>query len=191
MRDDYEVIVDYKGSQRPQTSEAYWEQGEWQVQTYAWLRSRQPDSLPVAAGILIYINELSPGTKEMQNLKSGISGSRTDILPELGSNDERIISMWRPGNDTGQLSLRFRLQRAIRVIPVTTESTQRALRAFDDVVRHAEERIIAEAHHGNIMQAWSACCDDDDTCSACDFRHFCPMPAGVEEGYLPSMPSAP
>ena len=191
LRGNYEVIVDYKGAQRPLISEGYWEQGEWQVQTYAWLRSRQPDSLPVAAGILIYINELTPGNREMENLRSGISMNTTDILPEPGSNDEQIIRMWRPGNDTNQLSLKFRLKRAIRVIPITPESTQRALEAFDNVVRNAEENIIEEARVGNIMQAWRSCCDDEDTCSACDFRHFCPRPAGVGERYLPSAPTAP
>lgn len=181
---DYEVIVDYKGAQRPQISEGYWEQGEWQVQTYAWLRSRQPDALPIAAGILIYINELTPGNKEMENLKSGISNNTTDVLPEPGSADEQIIRMWRPGNDTEQLSLRFRLERAIRVIPITSESTRIALQSFDDVVRHAEENIIEEAQIGYIMHAWRPCSDDEDTCSACDFRHFCPS---VSEGY----PTAP
>ncbi|OPY59228.1 MAG: PD-(D/E)XK nuclease superfamily protein [Pelotomaculum sp. PtaU1.Bin035] len=191
LRGEYEVVVDYKGAHRPLISEDYWEQGEWQIQTYAWLRSRQPDSLPVAAGILIYINELTPGNKEMENLRNGISRNLTDVLPEPGSNDEQIIRMWRPGNDTEQLSLRFRLQRAIRVIPVTAESIQRALQAFDNVVRLAEEDIIEEAQLGNILQAWSSCYDDEDTCSACDFRHFCPRPAGVREGYLPSTPTAP
>lgn len=191
LRGDYEVIVDYKGSERPLISHSYWEQGEWQVQTYAWLRGRQPDSLPVAAGILIYINELTPGNREMENLKRGILRNDTDVLPERGSTDEQIIRMWRQGNDTEQLSLKFRLERAIRVIPVTPESTQIALRAFDNVVRHAEENIIEEAQHGDIMQAWSPSCSDEDTCSACDFRHFCPRPAGASEGYLPSAPTAP
>ena len=191
LRGDYEVIVDYKGAQRPLITEGYWEQGEWQVQTYAWLRSRQPDSLPVAAGILIYINELTPGSREMENLKSGILNNTTDVLPEPGSTDEQIIRMWRQGNDTEQLSLRFRLERAIRVIPITDESTQRALQSFDDVVRHAEENIIEEAQLGNIMGAWRSHCGDEDTCSACDFRHFCPRPAGVGEEYLPGTPTAP
>jgi hypothetical protein len=33
LRGEYEVIVDYKGSERPRTSKAYWIQGDWQVQT--------------------------------------------------------------------------------------------------------------------------------------------------------------
>lgn len=187
----YEVIVDYKGSQRPLTTEDYWHQGDWQIQTYAWLRSRQADSLPVAAGILIYVNELTPGNKEMQNLKKGIANGTTDVLPLSGSADEQLIRMWRQGADAEQLSLEFRLRRAIRVVPVTPLSTQTALSAFDDVVRRAEEDIITEARVGDILQAWSPQCRDEDTCSACDFRHFCPQPAGKGIGYLPSTPSAP
>jgi hypothetical protein len=191
LEGEYEVIVDYKGSQRPRVGEPYWEQGDWQVQTYAWLRSRQPDALPVAAGILIYINELTPGDKEMQNLKRGISEGTTDVWPRPGSSDEQLVRMWRQGNDAEQLSLEFRLRRAIRVIPVTTESTQTALAAFDGVVQCAEEDIIEEALSGNILEAWSPQCADEDTCSACDFRHFCPNPAGVNNDYAPQAPSAP
>lgn len=187
----YEVIVDYKGSERPRTSESYWREGEWQVQTYGWLRSRQPDSLPVAAGILIYINELTPDNKEMLNLKKGISDGTTDVLPISGSPDEQLVRMWRQGNDAEQLSLDFRLRRAIRVIPMTTDSTHTALSAFDDVVRRTEEDIVEEACTGDILQAWYPRCKDDDTCSACDFRHFCPRPAGKSDGYTPGTPSAP
>jgi len=187
----YEVIVDYKGTQRPQATDSYWEQGDWQVQTYAWLRSRQPDSLPVAAGILIYINELSPGDKEMENLKKGIADNNTDVLPELNSSNEQLIRMWRSGDSTAQLSLDFRLRRAIRVIPITQNSIQSALTNFDDVVRRAEEDVISEAQSGNILHAWGPTCRDDDTCSACDFRRFCPRPAGKSQDYIPRTPSAP
>lgn len=188
---DYEVIVDYKGSQRPLISDDYWSQGDQQIQTYAWLRSKQPDALPVAAGILIYVNELTPGNQEMQNLKSGIAGGTTDVLPALGSADERLVRMWRQGADTEQLSLDFRLRRAIRVVQVTSASTRSALAAFDDVVRRVEEDIITEANIGDILQAWSPQCNDENTCSACDFRHFCPRPAGSPAGYSPTAPKAP
>jgi CRISPR/Cas system-associated exonuclease Cas4 (RecB family) len=188
---EYEVIVDYKGSKRPRTSEAYWQQGDWQLQTYAWLRSRQPDALPVAAGILIYINELTPGTKEMRSLKQGIADGTTDVTPELGSSDEQLIRMWREGNDTGQLSLDFRLRRAIRVVPITNESIQSALTQFDSVVRCAETDIVQESYSGNILESWHPTCEDADTCNACDFRHFCPRPAGVSDNHQLSTPTAP
>ena len=172
---EYEVIVDYKGSQRPliRDTDGYWNQGMWQIQTYAWLRGRQPDALPVASGILIYVNELTPGAAEMTALKQGIRDGTTDVLPQAGSADEQIVRMWRSGNSTDQLSLAFRLQRAIRVIPITQQSTQESLAAFDDVVRRAEENIVAEAHAGSILNTW-AHDGDDSTCAACDFRWFCP-----------------
>jgi hypothetical protein len=187
----YEVIVDYKGTQRPRTTEPYWLQGDWQVQTYSWLRHHQPDSLPVVAGILVYINELTPDNKEMQNLKKGIANNTTDVLPAPGSADERLVQMWRNGNSTDQLSLEFRLKRAIRVVRVTEDSTARALSEFDDVVRRTEKDIVVEARVGDILQAWRPECDDDATCDACDFRHFCPKPAGADDDYTPRSPSAP
>jgi CRISPR/Cas system-associated exonuclease Cas4 (RecB family) len=187
----YEVIVDYKGSQRPRTDEPYWEQGDWQIHTYAWLRSRQSESLPVAAGILIYVNELTPGGKELQNLRRGILEGTTEVLPRPGSSDEQLIRMWRPGSDTDQLSLDFRLRRTIRVVPVTPESTQIALGAFDDVVRAVEEDIFSETRNGDILRSWRPVNPDDGSCSACDFRHFCPRPAGKPDNHIPKSPKAP
>lgn len=188
---EYEVIVDYKGSLRPHTNDPYWEHGEWQVQTYAWLRSRQPDALPVAAGILIYINELTPGDEEMRSLRKGIALGTTDVLPDSKSHDEAIIRNWSNGQSTDQLSMEFRLKRALRVIPITDESTHSALGAFDNVVRRTEEDIAKEATSGNILDSWAPNCSNEGTCNACDFRHFCPQPAGKNETYLPTSPSAP
>jgi hypothetical protein len=188
---NYEVIVDYKGARRPLITENYWDQGNWQVHTYAWLRSRQPESLQVAAGILIYINELTPGAGEMLALKRGMQNGITDVLPVRGSEDEQIVRMWRPGQSTDQLSLEFRLRRAIRVVPITEGSTTESLAQFDAVVRQAEEDIVSEAADGNILRSWSPNCSDDDMCSACDFRHFCPRPAGTQPGYIPASPTAP
>lgn len=191
LQGDYEVIVDYKGAERPKISDPLWEQGEWQVQTYAWLRSRQPDALPSAAGILIYINELTPGDKEMSNLKSGIRDGSTDVIPENGSVDEQLVRLWRPGMSGDQLSMAFRLRRAIRVVPITPVSENVALSTFDGVVKHIEEDIVHESTDGNILQAWSPSCDDESTCDACDFRHFCPRPAAASADYIPRAPIAP
>ena len=187
----YEVIVDYKGSRRPLLNEGYWNQGEWQIQTYAWLRERQPDALPVAAGILIYINELLPEDEEMRALQKGISDGATDEIPHPGSSDEQIVRMWRRGMAASQLSLPFRLRRAIRVIPVTRKSIGSALNEFDQVVRMAEEDIVAEATGSDILSAWFPNCNDEATCAACDFRHFCPRPAGSSPDYAITAPTAP
>lgn len=187
----FEVIVDYKGTRRPLTNESYWDQGDWQIQTYAWLRQRQPDALPVAAGILLYINELTPSTEEMEAFKKGIGEDTTDELPEPRSRDEQIVRMWRPGEDTSQLSLSLRLRRAIRVIPVSSASIGIALSEFDQVVRKAEEDIIREATNANILESWSPNCKDPATCVACDFRRFCPSPAGESADFRIKAPTAP
>ena len=191
LQGEFEAIVDYKGERRPLIDEAYWDQGDWQIQTYAWLRERQPDALRVAAGILIYINELTPGGTEMQAIRRGLANQSTDVVPESGSQDEQIIRMWREGMDTSQLSLAFRLRRAIGVIQISPRSIQRALSSFDNVVRQAEEDIVAETAGRNILQAWAPNCEDEATCAACDFRHFCPKPAGVPEDYEIKAPTAP
>ncbi len=187
----FEVIVDYKGTRRPSINEPSWDQGDWQIQTYAWLRQRQPNALRVAAGILIYINELAPGNEEVQALRQGLDSGDTDVAPVVGSHDEQIVRMWRPGMDASQLSLGFRLRRAIRVIPISSQSIDFALNEFDQVVRRAEEDVIAEATGGDILHAWAPNCQDQATCAACDFRHFCPSPAGVRKDYKVKAPNAP
>ena len=187
----YEVIVDYKGTRRPSESEAFWDQDGWQIQTYGWLRQRQPDAYPVAAGILLYVNELTPGDPEMTELKRALRVGTTDVRPIANSRDEQIIRMWRPGMDTSQLSLQFRLRRSIRVIPISEGSISTALKEFDKVVRSAEEDFIVEANGGNILRAWSPNCNDAGTCAACDFRHFCPKPVDADTNYRVKAPTAP
>ena len=144
-----------------------------------------------AACILLYINELSPGDEEMRSLKIGLDNGTTDIATTKPQ-DAQIIRMWRPGMDTSQLSLEFRLRRAIRVVPVSQESIKVALAEFDGVVRQSEEDIASESIGRNILEAWSPNCDDSDTCAACDFRRFCPKPAGIDSGnYRIKAPTAP
>jgi hypothetical protein len=127
----------------------------------------------------------------MMNLQRGMVDGSSDVNPTPGSADEQLVRMWRQGNSTDQLSFAFRLRRAIRVIPITPTSKDAALSEFDTVVRHVEEDIIREADSGDILRAWSPECNDDATCAACDFRHFCPNPANSPRNYVPSTPSAP
>lgn len=187
---NYEVIVDYKGSRRPATNHPYWQQHDWQVQTYAWLRIRQPNALPVAAGVLLYVNELAPVREDLVELKNAMASGNADVVPVSGSADGYQLSTWRPGNAIPQFSLQFRLARAIRVIPVDAASQTAAAMQFDNVVSSIEQCVVAEALAGTIMQHWQPC-GDDETCAACDFRHFCPNPYPQTGTHVVTAPTAP
>jgi hypothetical protein len=188
---EYEVVVDYKGAHRPNLDSPYWRQGEWQVHTYAWLRNRREPPVKVAAGILIYVNELSPGTDDIVNLKKGLGDQQTDVIP-MTADDRARLDRWRPGYDThGLLSLEYRWQRAIRVVPATPEAIDRATGEFDQAVHTIEDLIREESRDGNIGRVWMANCSDKPTCDACDFRAFCPKPADVDTPRAPIAPDAP
>jgi len=176
---EFEIIVDYKGARRPRCAgsreDQHWRLGEWQVQTYAWLRERQPDAHPVRAGILIYVNELSPSITDVGDLQREIRNEETDVVPDAGTPDYYQVQGWQPGAHA-QLSDRFKLRRALRVIAVTDESKAHATTEFDRLVAHIERNVALEAQRGSIGAAWRATCRERDTCSACDFLSFCPNP---------------
>jgi hypothetical protein len=172
----FEVIVDYKGAHRPALDEDHWSLGEWQVQTYAWLRQRQQLAHSVAAGILIYVNELAPGGDDIRRLRGAIASGRTDVAPSRGDPDFYAIQAWTPGA-TPRLSEAFRFRRAIRVIPITPDSIEQATTQFDQIVAEIEGRVVDEAARGSIGATWSPTCKEPETCIACDFRFFCPRPA--------------
>jgi hypothetical protein len=172
---EYEIIIDYKGSRRPSVDDnprGDWKLGEWQVLTYAWLRSQQIDARPVAAGVLVYVSELAPGGKEMFSLRTEMERGLSDVVPHVGSSDYYQVNTWTPGT-AANLSLEFRLRRAIRVVPVDQESVSRAAGMIDQVVRAIEDRVAEERRCMRIKLAWPADSDDEDTCVACDFRVSC------------------
>ena len=190
LEGNFEVIVEYKGSRRPAITHAYWQQGDWQVQTYAWLRMRQAVSLPVVSGILVYINELAPTSEDIRKLKRDIQNGDTDIIPPQGSMDAYNLNAWRQGDAVPNLSFNFRIARTLRVIPVTPLSQQSASAEFDQVVRQIENCVAAEAAAGRIIQHWGTG-GDEDTCAACDFRHFCPDPSPRTGPHNITAPNAP
>ena len=189
---DFEVIIDYKGTKRPTTDHDYWKQGEWQINTYAWLRTNQINSLPVAAGVLLYINELVPSDRELMDLKKAITDGKTDVVPKPCSDDESLLNMWKQGRKIPDFSLDYRLARAIRVIPVNPKSSAEAAEHFDKVVMDIERCVNKETVVGNILKQWVPS-GDQDTCVACDFRHFCPSPAprDINKNNANRVPTAP
>jgi hypothetical protein len=186
----FEVVVDYKGARRPATNHDFWAQAEWQVQTYAWLRMRQPNSLPVAAGVLVYVNELVPGSDDLIELQHDIQQGVTDVVPPNGSPDAYGLSLWQRGRAIPTFSPSFRMSRTIRVIPVTQQSLANATSHFDQVVLQIEQHVAAEAAAGTIKNNWTPG-GDPDTCNACDFRHFCPSPAPRIGPHVVESPPAP
>jgi len=153
------------------TDSREWTDGEWQVQTYAWLRHEQRRSRRVAAGILIYVNELAPGEGDLLALRASIGAGRTDVAPFLES-DRRMLENWRPGAQA-QFSPEFLFRRAVRVIPVDDSSILTATGAFDQTVAQIETCVRHEEEAVSILQTWVDDCLDEKTCAARDFRYFC------------------
>jgi len=175
---DYDLIVDYKAMRRPSSTESAWQHQEWQVQTYAWLCQQVPNARPVGAGLLVYINELSPSRTDLEELKWEFHNNATDILPPNGSQDYYALHNWQPGPGVvlPQFTEAFCLARAVRVIDVSTSHVQHAVSQIDQVVGDIENSALNEHNAGNIPNHWNACGSAQD-CDACDFVHFCPSPA--------------
>ncbi len=174
---EYDLIVDYKAGRRPAPGSPYREQFELQVQTYAWLRTQIPQARPVGAGVLVYINELSPSRDDMAELKREIQHNSTDVVPPNGSADYYAIHGWQPGQAVPQLGFEFRLGRAVHVVDVAAALVTHAVGSIDNVVVQIESAAFREHNTGNIPQTWQAC-GDAEQCVACDFVHFCPSPHG-------------
>lgn len=179
---EYEIIIDYKGMRRPAKFlpngdiNPTWAAHEWQILTYGWLRAKQPGSKQPVAGILFYLNELIPSGEDMRDLAGEVHDHRTDILPTLqddsGTLTERDAR--RRGN---QLSTQFREERSIRVIPITPSRQQHSLESFDIMVGEIEASVLREMQTGNIFGCWHAH-PEEKTCTACDFKTYCPAVEG-------------
>lgn len=179
--DEFEVIVDYKGMKRPTPSEegegaGLWEVYEWQVHTYAHLRSLLTTK-PIIAGVVVYLNELVPTKSDLVALQVALKrrGSTKELLPESGSKDEALLRDWKAKEQPmPKLSRDFRLQRAIRVIPISPKSIKESLDEFDVVVGRIEKCLADEAYTGKLISSWERNWSHEPTCAACDSRTFCP-----------------
>ena len=177
---DYDVIVDYKAGRRPCANSPFTTQFQWQVQTYAWLRSQVPQSRPVGAAVVIYVNELSPSRGDIEQFIREASNGETDVVPVNGTQDYYALHTWRAGQRIPQFSSEFLLQRAIKVIDVSPQLISQAVVQIDQVVSHIESAAFNEHNTGNIPTNWP-CSGGVQDCDACDFFHFCPAPAQIRQ----------
>lgn len=187
---EFEVIVDYKGMKRPAPSGqgvGLWEIYEWQVHTYAHLRSLLTTK-PIIAGVVVYLNELVPTKSDLVALQGALKGrgSTKELLPEPGSKDEALLRDWKSKEQPmPKLSRDFRLQRAIRVIPISPNSIRDSLDEFDGVVGRIEKCLADEVSTGKVIASWERNFSNEPTCAACDSRTFCPDHAAQN---LPRLP---
>jgi len=177
----FEIIVDYKGMRRPATTTPEWDHFRWQVLTYSWLRSQQPNSAPVIAAILLFINELVPSESDVEELEDDVQRNRSDVLP-VGV-DLTALNAWN-GGPVPNFSRPFLEQRSFRVVLVDTDQVNASLRGFDDVVRDIEASVANEVAGQAIKMTWLAV-PDRRTCTACDFKTYCDYSAQPGPPFAP------
>lgn len=191
--DEFEVVVDYKGSDRPEgatTSDAdllrVW---KWQLETYAWLRSRQEGARPVRAGVLLFLNEMHPGREvcerlaERAALGTNVDGATPDDLHRLRN---------YKGGPVPQLSSAFRLHRSLYLHPMTAEEVSAGASRFDATVALIEGAVRREGTGIPLTKSWvegwrkmptpdgsARGAPDIKTCIACDHRTYCELAIGT------------
>jgi hypothetical protein len=129
----------------------------------------------VVAGILLYVNELHPTRSDLERLKDEIAEGTTDVLPAPGSPTDVALRKWRTRDKAlPELPFEYRLARALRIVPISTDSIAQAAKAFDEVVREIETCRGREVHGEPVLQAWTKNSSEEDACVVCDSRTFCP-----------------
>ena len=176
-KDEYEIIIDYKGMKRPPkeveaSGNETWNYHERQILTYSWLRQKQESKKPVA-GIIFYLNELVPSKEDLMMIKDDLHYHLTDAGDdEEYEKDMELIENWDEGAEMPKLSEKFKMDRSIRIIPINDERIAEALEKFDVVVKDIESSLIKEINGCKIQDAWKAEAEER-TCEACDFKTFC------------------
>ena len=122
----------------------------------------------------MYLNELRPSVDDIAALRRELRHGLTDVVPTPGSNDEQFLNSDKSRGFVPDLSFNFRLKRALRIVPISTESQQDAAQHFDDVVLDIEIARANERQSPQIREQWPNSPFDDATCVACDWRAVCP-----------------
>lgn len=179
----YEIVIDYKGMRRPAMNSPAWKYHEWQLHTYSWLRSQQPQTEEVISGIIFYLNELALSKQDMGDLQNEVKTKSTDVMPD--GQDLTAILKWKAKSNPPALSTLIREQRSIRIIPIIKKDVGHSLAEFDKVVGKIESCVHSETMGNDIQTSWSTN-PVRRTCTACDFKTYCPNPAPGP--YRPTIP---
>ena len=189
----YDVILDYKGMRRPPHTSPESTYHEWQVLTYAWLRGLQAGANPIAAGIVLYVNELVPSGEDMRALKAEEANGQTDV-PAVGA-DAAALAHWSGRGTPPALSTQLREARSIRVVSVDDNAMATSLAQFENVVADIEASVLDEMAGSNLVGVWRArpsggayIAPAAATCTACDHKHYCPSASAVGYGSAPTGP---
>jgi len=185
--DKYEIIVDYKGTNRPSLTDVEWRLYNWQILTYAYLRSQQKGSNPVVAGILIFVNELEPSiTEYMGKLKKEVAHKGSDVLPV--GDDLQKLKKWKSGKPP-RFSEEFMKARSMLIVPVNDKVIEKSLGEWDNIVGIIEGHIEMETGGKSIIENWPSR-PELRSCTACDHKHFCPSSMHISDPKKRA-PSAP
>ncbi len=192
-----EIIVDFKATERPDShsdNSLIHDPHCWQIQTAAYLRAPTAAAPPVA-GLIIYLNELVPTRRQFISLRNALAQhSPQTLVPAPDSLDARILQTWRPHNPSEPpplLSLEFRLQRAIRIIPISPELQQHSLLQFDHLAHRITDCKSRETKTGQILHSWDRNPSHLPTCEACDARTWCPDYSHETHPLLPNITHNP
>ena len=176
--EDYEIIIDYKGTSRPPSkhnlSHDEWREHQDQVLTYTWLREKQLGANKVKIGILFYLNELVYSSEDILNWKKLLKNPTelvTDVMPQ--GNDLKLIDDWKQVSNSPSLSEQFLVDRSIRVIIIDRDKIDESLKRNETVVESIENSVRDETNGMLIVRAWRMN-PEEETCTVCDFKTFCP-----------------
>ena len=177
LKGNFDIIVDYKAARRPSTDQLLNNHHKWQIQTYSWLRNQVEGNVPIKAGIVVYVNELSPTKTDLLQLKRELQSGTSDVLPQRGSADYYALYRWTENDPIPRFTTEFLLRRALRFISTSEEEAYEAVKTIDAVVQQIEEYVQQEFYSGSILDTWVPGENaEQQDCDACDFRRFCVKP---------------
>ncbi len=192
-----QLLVDFQSNTRPDAAlpgTRLNDLTELQILATAFLyRTRSP--YPVVAGLVCCLSELVPSRRHFLALRKALLRQSDDfsdhfLAPAPDSPDARILRTWRPSTADQVpplLSFHFRLQRAIRVIPVSPPDQLTAIAQLHDTIRRIQHCQSREQLTGQLLSVWERNPSGTTVCSSCSARTWCPDHSSAFQPVLPGI----